>query len=276
VIRTDTRPLFRPLCTDIVSMLRGLSPADWERPTMAGSWRVRDVVAHLLDTGLRRLSFDRDSLPPPPPPRPLSGERDLAGFINDLNATWIEASRRLSPRVLTDMYEQGSRELASFIESRPDEAPARFAVSWAGDRGSAGWLDIGREFTEIWHHGAQIRDAVDAGPFADPRWLRAVLEISVHALPHAYREVQSADGASLALRISGPSGGAWRLYRLDGAWEIDERLSATPTAIVTMSDESAWRLFYNGLRPEAVERAIHIEGDQALTVPLLRTRSVIV
>ncbi len=46
----DTRPLFRPLTREIVSLERRLAPADWERPTIAGRWRVRDVATHLLDT----------------------------------------------------------------------------------------------------------------------------------------------------------------------------------------------------------------------------------
>lgn len=43
-------------------------------------------------------------------------------------------------------------------------------MSWAGEDGDAGWLDIGREFTEQWHHQMQIRDAVGAAPLPDPAW----------------------------------------------------------------------------------------------------------
>ena len=32
-----------------VTLLRGLTPEDWEKPTIAGSWIVRDVVAHIVD-----------------------------------------------------------------------------------------------------------------------------------------------------------------------------------------------------------------------------------
>ena len=62
---TDTRRAFRPLSVEIVGLLRSLSVEDWTLPTVAGSWRVRDVVAHLLDTALRRLSFHRDRSMPP-------------------------------------------------------------------------------------------------------------------------------------------------------------------------------------------------------------------
>src|SRR5262245_1551950 len=165
----DTRFLFRPLVADIVSLLRRLEADEWDRRTLAGSWRVRDVAAHLADTALRRLSYQRDGRLPAPLPPSAKTERGFVAAINELNAIWIRAADRLSPRVVTDLYAAAGEALADFIETVPLDAPALFPVSWAaGDEmQSAGWLDIGREFTEVWHHGAQIRDAVGAGPFAD-------------------------------------------------------------------------------------------------------------
>ena len=64
----DTRHLFRPVSSDLVRLLRSLDAHAWQRPTMAGHWVVRDIVAHLVDLTFRRLSFHRDRLIPPPPP----------------------------------------------------------------------------------------------------------------------------------------------------------------------------------------------------------------
>ena len=271
----DTRPLFRPLCVEIVTLLRALSTADWERPTLAPAWRVRDVVAHMLDTALRRLSFHRDRMAPPAPPRPLASEREFVAFINELNATWVRAAARLSPRVLTDLYATVSRELCDFVETFPDDGPPLFPVSWAGDRGVSGLLDIGREFTEVWHHGAQLREAVGAGPFPDPRWLHAVLAIAMQALPHAYRGVDAPDGASLAIEITGPSGNTWTLRRHSSGWDIAEGDDASATSRATLPDDTAWRLFFNALAAPA-DGALRLSGDLALARPLLRARSVIV
>jgi len=273
---TDTRFFFRPLCREVVSTLRGLEAADWERPTLAPAWRVRDVAAHLLDTCLRRLSFHRDGLTPPPPAVPIRGERDFVAFINQLNASWIESSRRLSPRVLTDAHEWAAGQLCDFVEALPADAPARFPVSWAGQRESPGWLDIGREFTEIWHHGAQIREAVGVGPYSEPRWLRAVLEISLHALPHAYRDVDAPSGATLVLEIAGAGGGTWTLRRVEKRWEIVEGVTAPAAARVRIPDEAAWRLFFNALPEAEAARLVQVDGEQPLAAPLLRTRAVIV
>jgi len=45
----DTAPLFPDLHAELLALLRALELEDWERPAVAGAWRVRDVAAHLLD-----------------------------------------------------------------------------------------------------------------------------------------------------------------------------------------------------------------------------------
>jgi uncharacterized protein (TIGR03083 family) len=273
---TDTRPFFRPLSGEIVALLRSLGDDDWERPTMAGTWRVRDVAAHLVDTALRRLSMHRDGLELPPAVRPSAVGGDLVAFINTLNATWVRAAERLSPRVITELYQSTSTELADFVETLAPNEVAVWPVSWAGETQSPQWLDIGREFTEVWHHGAQIRDAVGAGPFSDARWLRAVLEIALHALPFAYRDVPGHSGSSIAIIVTGNASGTWTLHYDNGRWEVDEGARVDPTTAATMSGEVAWRLFFNALSfPEALSH-VHLTGDAALARPLLRARSVIV
>ena len=273
---TDTRHLFRPLCGEIVDLLGTLSGDDWERPTMAGAWRVRDVVAHLIDTALRRLSFHRDRSIPPTPERLVATERDLVDFINDLNGSWVRAAQRFSPRVLTDLYSRASADLAEFVETLELDAPALFPVSWAGESRSAMWLDIGREFTEVWHHGSQIRDAVGAGPFSNVAWLRAVLQIALHALPAAYRDVPGRPDASVAIIITGSASGTCTLRHRDRGWDIDDGAPIEPTATATMSDEVAWRLFFNALSPPQAQSLVHLAGDAELALPLLRARSVVV
>jgi hypothetical protein len=97
---TDTRRLFRPLCGEIVDLLTTLNGDDWQRPTVAGAWRVRDVVPHLIDTALRRLSFHRDALTLPPGSGPAATARDLLALVDALNATWVRAVGRWRGPVL--------------------------------------------------------------------------------------------------------------------------------------------------------------------------------
>jgi uncharacterized protein (TIGR03083 family) len=269
----DTRSAFRPLSREIVSMLGSANAEDWNRPTVAGAWLVRDVVAHLIDTALRRLSLHRDRWRLQV--KPSSGQ-DLVGLINELNATWVQAAQRLSPSVLTALYARASADLADFMESLDLDAPAFFPVSWAGDGHSPQWLDIGREFTEVWHHGAQIREAVAAGPFGEPAWLRAVLEIAMHALPVAYRDVAGRPDVAVAIQITGRASGAWTVRHRGGRWTVERGDTDSPTATATLSDEAAWRLFFNGLAPDAAAALVRLDGETDLARPLLCARAVVV
>jgi hypothetical protein len=248
----------------------------WERPTIAGSWLVRDVVAHLADLAFRRVSFHRDAMTPPPPPRPITSERGFVEFINGINADWVTASKRLSPRVLTDVFDKASRDLSEFFEQLPLDAPALFPVSWAGEASSEGWFDVGREFTELWHHQAQIRLAVGAEPLGDPRYAHATLAIAMRGLPHAYRDVKAAEGATVAIDVQGAAGGTWTLVREQDRWALKRGRPETPAAAVTLSNEHAWRLLFNALPEAQVPAAWRVEGDVSLAQPLVHARSVIV
>lgn len=272
----DTRTLFRPVSAALVALLRAMTPEDWQRPTVAGSWRVRDVAAHLLDTTLRRLSFHRDGMTPPPPAQPITSDRDFAAFINGLNATWVAAAERLSPRVLTDLYERACTDAADFYEAQPLDGPALFPVSWAGEDASANWFDIGREFTELWHHQQQIRMAVGSENLPDPRYLHAMLALAMRGLPHAYRDVLADPGAAVVIDVSGPSGGLWTLVREGERWTLAEGTPAAEATRVRLDADAAWRLLFNALPPPEAERVARVTGRAELAAPLLRARSVIV
>ena len=217
----DTRRLFRPVSRGLVALLRDaagrrLGPAD-HRGRVARARRRRPSAR--LDAAPARVpSRWHDA---PAPSQALASERDFVGFINELNAQWVTAAKRLSPRVLTDLYDRASGEAADWFEALPLDAPALFAVSWAGEDASAGWFDIGREFTELWHHQAQIRLAVDAAAArrsAVPRG-RARRR---GARPAA--RVPGRPGRAAATRsrwtIEGASGGRWTLSREAARWTL--------------------------------------------------------
>jgi len=272
----DTRPLFRPVSRALVILLRGLREEQWQAPTIAGSWVVRDVVAHLLDSTLRRLSFHRDRMVLPPPPGALDSDRAFVNFINELNAVWVSASRRLSPRVLTDLYERASGEYADWFEALSLDAPALFPVSWAGEQTSSGWFDIGREFTELWHHQQQIRMAVGAAPLSEPRYLHAVIDIAVRGLPYVFRTVPGASGETVALDISGPSGGQWALVCDGRSWNLYRGDASSTTTRIRLTDAAAWLLLFNALTEPQAVLVVSVEGRKDLGQAFLRARSVIV
>lgn len=272
----DTRTLFRPVSAELVLLLRGLAPDDWERPTVAGAWVVREVATHLVDVMFRRLSFHRDGMTPPAPPRPIRSDPDFVDFINSLNAQWITTAKRFSPRVLTDLFESASTQLADWFEALPLGAPALFGVSWAGEQRSEGWFDIGREFTELWHHQEQIRMAIGVPSLADPRYLHAVIDIALRGLPHAFRETHAEPGETVCIDVRGPAGGQWTLTRQINRWTLGVGEPPSATARIRLTDVTAWKLLFNALDPIEAAGAIHVDGRADLAAPLLSARSVIV
>ncbi len=149
-------------------------------------------------------------------------------------------------------------------------------MSWAGEDASAGWFDLGREFTELWHHQAQIRLAVGAAPLPDPRFLAAVLDVALRGLPHAFRDVAAEPGDAIALDIDGASGGRWTLARETTRWTLWRGEPDAPVTRLRLSDDAAWRLLFNALSERDAAHHVRVDGRADLGQAFLRARSVIV
>ncbi|MFN8574257.1 MAG: maleylpyruvate isomerase N-terminal domain-containing protein [Gemmatimonadaceae bacterium] len=275
----NTAPLFPILHGKLIQLLRALGPADWERPTVAGAWRVRDVAAHLLDGELRTLAAHRDghALSAAEPP---STYEEVIRLIHQLNATGVSHGARLSPRLLTDLLEVTGQWMSAFVAALDPDAPALFPVAWAGESESDNRLDTAREYTERWHHQMQIRVALDDAGHRDvllaPTLFHPLAETSVRALPHAYRRTEAADGATVVLRLTGEGPRSWTLRREGTRWCIYEGEVESPDAQVSATPDVLWRLFFNALPDSEARRALSLEGAAPLIAPLLAARSVMV
>lgn len=244
----------------LVDLVRGLSGEEWERPTIAGSWRVKQVAAHLLDTQLRKLTIVRDGFWGE---GPREGE-GLVGFINRLNAEGAALYSRHSPAVLASLLEVSGRESAVFHEGLEPEARAAFAVSWAGESESANWFDTARELTERWHHQQQIRLAVDEPGILTAEFYRPVMETFLLGAPYVYRDVDALVGQAVRVEVSGEAGGNWWLVRGEEGWELRDEERGEVAASVVMPQEVAWRVFTKGVSREQAMAVCRVEGDAAL------------
>jgi uncharacterized protein (TIGR03083 family) len=271
---TDTTALFRPILDELLSVLRRLTPEDWKRPTVARRWRVRDVAAHLLDNDLRRLSAHRDGHVLAPE-RPIRSANDVARVVNALNAGGVSWSERLSPALIVELLAVTGPWVAEFLASLPPDAPAKWPVSWAGEHRSQQWMDTGREYTERWHHQAQIRDAVGASRLLEPRWMVPLLEISVRVLPHAYAEVSAPRGTSVAFQVCGETDANWTIEHDGHGWRLSQGTTGNPDALVRATADAAWRLLYNALPDPAADPGVTASGPAHLVAPLLAARSVV-
>ena len=260
---------FAQLHDELLQLLRGLAPADWHKPTVAGAWTVKDIAAHLLDSDIRRLAFQRDNLPPVPPDNPINSYQDLVGFLNQLNADWVKAMRRVSPPLLTEFLASTGPQVADLFRSLDPFGKALFGVAWAGEMESANWFDIAREYTEKWHHQQQIRDAVGAPPLYARKWLHPVLDAFLRGLPHAYRELAADEGARIVFSVKGEAGGDWTLAREADAWRLYAGQADDAVCRLKLDQDAAWRLLTKGLTREQAAAKLEISGEAVYSRPLL-------
>lgn len=248
-------------------VLRTLLPEDWQKPTSAPRWRVGDLVAHLTDTAIRRLSGGRDGHALPAPADELRTNADITAYIDRLNGEWVAASRRMSPRLAIELIDVVGRQLADFLEGEDLDAPARIGVAWAGERDSAAWFDIGREYTERWHHHQQIAEAVGGPPLVSRRWLFPVLDVSMRALPFAYRNVEAEPATAITFEITGEAGGAWTLVREPLGWRLFTGGLPHAATHVRVDQDTTWRMFFKQRSRDEVLAAMTIGGRAELGQP---------
>ncbi len=268
----DVTSLFPVLDSKLVELLRSLTPEQWNLYATP-NWTIHDVTAHLLDgSNLRRLSLARDQYWG----EPFQGNsyQDLVDFLNRLNADWVKAFHRVSPRVLIDLLEVSNREVAEYFQALDPYAPAPFSVAWAGESRSENWFDIAREYTEKWHHQQQIRDAVGKPGIMSRELYFPVLDTFLRALPHAYRNVTAPPGHTVAIHVTGDAGGSWFLQCRQDSWELSRNPADETQAEVTIPQSIAWKLFTKGLSEESARKHIHVYGDNALTAPIFHVTAI--
>jgi uncharacterized protein (TIGR03083 family) len=267
-----TAHLFPELRQHLLSLLNGLSEQDWQRPTSADKWNVKDVALHLLGGDIGNLSRRRDqhSLPGPA----TSEWKDLVVYINSLNESWVVAGQRISPRVLCDLLAHVGPQMDAYFQSL-DPFALGGSVDWMGTEPAPQWLDVAREYTERWHHQQQIRDATGKPGLYEPRLFAPVLDTFVRALPYTFRDLGAAEGTFVQLTITGPGGGDWAARKSAARWELLTGKAPGAAAEVTFRSEDAWKIFTKGIRgPEALQRA-DLRGDHRLGSRVVEMVSVI-
>lgn len=262
---------FAPLRGHLVSLLAELSEDDWARPTVAAGWCVKDVAAHLFGGDVAILSGKRDGFRSN---QAINSDTELVELVNRLNAEWVAAMRRISPRLLRELLAFCGPEVEACFAAL-DPMTIGGAVSWAGPEPAPVWLDLAREFTERWHHQQQIRDATGRPPLYDPYFLAPVLDTFVRALPHAFRNAAAPQGTVVRFEISGDAGGTWYVYKSEGGWILLMDAPGECVTSVVLPQDVAWRLFTKGIDRHKARILARVEGKTELAGPIFSTIAII-
>jgi uncharacterized protein (TIGR03083 family) len=244
--------LFQEIRKELLSLLKGLEEEEWGRQTAAGKWSVKDVALHILGGDIGNLSWRRDGFSLR---ADLASYQKLLAFINEINASWVAAGKRMSAPVLIDLLEHVGRQADEYFAGLD---PSRMGgpVSWAGEEPMPVWFDVAREYTERWHHQQQIRDAADRPGLYERRLFEPVMDAFVRALPLAFREVARADGTTVRLVLTGALDKDWSLVRGAQKWELFLGHRGRSEAEVSIAAENAWKIFTRGIHgADALARA---------------------
>ena len=267
-----TAHLFFPLLDNLISVLESLQSEDWDTPTSCPGWTVRDVASHILGDDVTQLSMGRDDY--------KAGLIDaydwksLVAGLNNLNDQWVEAMKRVSPRLITKLLKWTGGQACEDFQSL-DPSPVGPVVRWASPQPAPMWLHIAREYTERWHHQQQIREAVGTSLLTDPDWFSPVLATFVYALPQTFSGVNAAIGTTVEVTVSGASGLTCSVVRTESEWVLCDKESTESAARVTIDEVDAWKLFTKTVTRGIVEPRVVIEGDQELGLRALDTVSII-
>jgi uncharacterized protein (TIGR03083 family) len=251
----------------LLSLLDSLNDAQWAAPTAAPSWTVKDVALHLLDVDLSWLARNRDHDQSGLVRMP-SGHEEFVGELARRNQRWVDGTRMLSPRLITDLLRWSGDQLDAYLGTL--NLAGQSSVYWAGE--APLWFDLAREFTERWAHYRQIQDATRPTASGHPpdEYLPLVIRTFIWGFPHQYDE-PAPDGTTISLDILGI--GDWTLTRTGTKWSLDEGQAADPAATLRISSEAAWRLLTGATYDTS---QVQLSGDRALADPLLRVRGIIV
>lgn len=258
----------------MISLLKSLSPKEWESLTSSSKWNVKDIVAHLLDGDLRRLSLHRDSHKFPDPSDPIINYKSLVDFLNNLNNTWVRASKRLSPKLLTELTEFTTPKVVQHLKSLDPKRVALFSVGWAGETESENWFDIAREYTEKWHHQQQIREATDRPLLTEEKWLSPLIDTLIRGVPPVYTKYATKnENEQVEIYISGVIDDRWILATQNSQWRLYKSNGDQAETTIEMSDDTAWRLFTKNISEKEALKRIQISGNQSLGELISKTVS---
>ncbi|HEY8928946.1 MAG TPA: maleylpyruvate isomerase N-terminal domain-containing protein [Mucilaginibacter sp.] len=273
IIPIKTIHLFPLLHDLLIDLLRSLEPADWQKRTIAPLWTVKDIAAHLLDVNMRTIATVNNYSGTSP--QNINSYTDLVNYLNELNNVWVRAMDRVSPQQLIELMETTGRRHYQYLESLDPFAPAMFAVSWAGEEQSENWFHIAREYTEKWHHQQQIRDAVGKPGIMHYELFYPCMDTFMQAMPYTYRNTVAAENTVIQITISTPNGGTWYLHKQQAGWTLTkDTISGQPDASITITPDTAWKLFTKGMKPDIAMQSAYINGDESLARVMLGTIAV--
>lgn len=199
----------REILSDLVAeqqfldqFLQRINLRDWDRPTRAKGWTIRDTISHLADYEELAAAAIR-------------GEADLDRLRSapDLDALRQEAvgkGRKMRPQDVIEWWRGGRAKVVEPLS----HMEASHRIEWIVGTMSARTLATTR-LMETWAHGLDIYEAMDA-EIEDTARIRHVCWLGWKTLPYAFKTAGEDYQAPIRVEVIGPGYAKW-VYGPDGA-----------------------------------------------------------
>jgi uncharacterized protein (TIGR03084 family) len=225
---------------DLRAILVDVPPGDWERPTPAAGWTIRDQISHLAYfDGAARLSMaDPDAF--------RAARAEAVADIEKFVEATLAYGRGIPGSELLDRFAAERRSLVEAARA----APEGVRIPWYGpDMAVAS--SVTARIMETWAHGQDVADALGVTRPLTGR-LRHVCDIGIRARPFSYRNRGlEPPGTPLRVELLAPDGSVWEWGPADATDRITG--SALEFALVVTQ------------RRLPADTALAVDGDDART-----------
>lgn len=233
----------------LLTLVDGLTPQEWATPTECPGWSVRHMVAHLAgsaECGTRKVALARHY-----GYAFWKSRKDPQTFVDHLCASQIAAREGMSGQELVADLRRWAADAPARLESTPAlvrSIPVPAAAGGPAGRRMSWFLDV-INTRDVWMHRVDLARALGRE--------REVTIAEGEAVRQVVRDLDTDwTGPALALTLTGPGGGTWRV----GEGE--------PVAHVTEDAVDLMRL----LSGRSDECALATEGDPAAADALRAAR----
>ncbi|WP_433858360.1 maleylpyruvate isomerase family mycothiol-dependent enzyme [Streptomyces kronopolitis] len=177
------------------ALLSCVGEADWERPSAAAGWTIRDQVAHLADTEEVAADTLLDG--------PRAFGRALEGFRTpeEFTAAGCRAGQDLVPMALIARWAQNADRTADLLAVQGPTARVAWGLGMPGRSFAAARL------MEHWAHGLDVADALSRTVTETPR-LRHIATLGLATLRYGFALARQRwpQGRTLRLELTGADG----------------------------------------------------------------------
>jgi uncharacterized protein (TIGR03083 family) len=264
-VRIDVRDLLPRLRAELVTLLAGLPAEEWDAATSCPGWSVHAVASHLLGVEIGNVSIRRDGWGLWPGP----GE-ELDEWLDGFNQQWVDAARRISPALLTELLDSTGRRFEECVAALDLDATGG-SVDWAtGSEPAPVWLDVAREYMERYVHQHQIRDACGRPPLGG-EFSAPVVHTAMHALPRALSDISRPAGTVVSFIVAGEHGSAWHVMATPDGWQLGRSAPAEAACEVRTTVGAAIRTFVR----DPAAPAFAWRGDRELAEAVSGARAIL-